>query len=114
MKTKFKLGNIKIHNSMKPIVISECCDNHFGKIENAIKMVDLSKASGADIVKFQHHLPDEEMLPVVPKSSNFKGLKARSISCSSGENCSSVGFKFSFILSNIILSFVILSDQLIL
>ena len=72
MKTKFKLGNIKIHNSMKPIVISECCDNHFGKIENAIKMVDLSKASGADIVKFQHHLPDEEMLPIVPKSSNFK------------------------------------------
>ena len=44
MKTNFKLGNIKIHNSMKPIVISECCDNHFGKIENAIKMVDLSKA----------------------------------------------------------------------
>ena len=72
MKTNFKLGNIKIHNSMKPIVISECCDNHFGKIENAIKMVDLSKASGADIVKFQHHLPDEEMLPIVPKSSNFK------------------------------------------
>ena len=72
MKKKFNLGNILIHNSMKPIVISECCDNHFGKIENAIKMVDLSKSAGAKIVKFQHHIPDEEMLPIVPKSSNFK------------------------------------------
>ena len=72
MKRKFELGKIKIHDSMRPIVISECCDNHFGKIENAIKMVDLSKKAGANIVKFQHHLPDEEMLPTVPKSLNFK------------------------------------------
>ena len=28
--------------------------------------------SGADIVKFQHHIPDEEMLKNVPKSKNFK------------------------------------------
>ena len=72
MKKTLKLGGVRIHDSMKPIVISECCDNHFGRLENAIKMVDLSKSAGASIVKFQHHLPDEEMLPVVPKSSNFK------------------------------------------
>lgn len=72
MRRKFELGKIKINDSMKPIVISECCDNHFGKIENAIKMIDSSKSAGASIVKFQHHLPDEEMLPVVPRSSNFK------------------------------------------
>ena len=34
-------------------------------------MITLSKNSGADYVKFQHHLPDEEMLKKVPKSKNF-------------------------------------------
>ena len=28
--------------------------------------------NGADVIKFQHHLPDEEMLKKVPKSKNFK------------------------------------------
>ena len=54
------------------IVIAEACDNHFGSLSNAFKMVDLAKKSGADIIKFQHHLPDEEMLRSVPKSKNFK------------------------------------------
>ena len=35
-------------------------------------MVRLAKKNGADIIKFQHHIPDEEMLPIVPKSKNFK------------------------------------------
>ena len=34
-------------------------------------MVDLAKKAGADVIKFQHHLPDEEMLKSVPKSKNF-------------------------------------------
>jgi N,N'-diacetyllegionaminate synthase len=54
------------------IIIAEACDNHFGSLSNAFKMVDLAKKSGADIIKFQHHLPDEEMLKNVPKSKNFK------------------------------------------
>ena len=56
----------------KILLIAEACDNHFGKLSNAIKMVDNAKKSGANIIKFQHHLPDEEMLRSVPKSSNFK------------------------------------------
>ncbi len=67
-----RFGFVKISEKSKPVVIAECCDNHFGKIENAIKMVDLSKKAGAEIVKFQHHIPDEEMLKIVPKSKNFK------------------------------------------
>lgn len=67
-----RFGFINISEKSKPVVIAECCDNHFGKIENAIKMIDLSKKAGAEIVKFQHHLPDEEMLKIVPKSKNFK------------------------------------------
>ena len=49
------------------MVIAEACDNHFGSIKKAFKMIDLAKKSGADVIKFQHHLPDEEMLKKVPK-----------------------------------------------
>lgn len=60
------------YDKKKICLIAEACDNHFGSIELAKKMIDKSKKAGADVIKFQHHLPDEEMLPIVPKSSNFK------------------------------------------
>jgi sialic acid synthase SpsE len=63
---------IKNFKKNKVIIIAEACDNHFGKLENAKKMVVYAKKAGADVIKFQHHLPDEEMLRNVPKSSNFK------------------------------------------
>ena len=52
-------------------IVAEGCDNHFGKLSNAKKMVDLAKKANCDMIKFQHHLPDEEMLRKVPKSKNF-------------------------------------------
>lgn len=61
-----------IENLNKTLIIAEGCDNHFGKLDNAKQMVLLAKKSGADVIKFQHHLPDEEMLPNVYKSKNFK------------------------------------------
>ena len=52
-------------------IIAEAGDSHLGNIDSAIKMVKLAKLSGADCIKFQHHLPDEEMLPDSPISDNF-------------------------------------------
>jgi sialic acid synthase SpsE len=53
-------------------VIAEACDNHLGNMETAKEMVRQAKACGADAIKFQHHLPDEEMLREgVPMSANF-------------------------------------------
>lgn len=52
-------------------VIAEACDNHLGDMDTAREMVRRAKLAGADAIKFQHHLPDEEMLPDVPMSSNF-------------------------------------------
>ncbi|MFH1983042.1 MAG: N-acetylneuraminate synthase family protein [Pseudomonadota bacterium] len=52
-------------------VIAEGCDNHLGDMGAAREMVRQAKLAGADAIKFQHHLPDEEMLPDVPVSDNF-------------------------------------------
>lgn len=53
------------------LVIAEACDNHMGSVATAKEMCLRAKLAGADCIKFQHHLPDEEMLPDVPMSSNF-------------------------------------------
>lgn len=56
----------------KCIIIAEACDNHMGCIETAIEMCNQAKLAGADIIKFQHHLADEEMLEDSPMSDNFE------------------------------------------
>ena len=52
-------------------IIAEGCDNHMGDLTVAKEMCLRAKLAGADCIKFQHHLPDEEMLPDVPMTSNF-------------------------------------------
>jgi len=71
------LKNIKI-NDEKNIgvnnpcfIIAEACDNHLGNMKIAKKMIDKAVEAHADAIKFQHHLPDEEMLIDIPMSDNF-------------------------------------------
>ena len=71
MKKKIKISNCELSNE-KTFLIAEACDNHFGSMANAKEMISLAKKSGADCIKFQHHIADEEMLPNVPISSNFE------------------------------------------
>jgi N,N'-diacetyllegionaminate synthase len=52
-------------------IIAEACDNHMGNLDVAIEMARQAKLARADAVKYQHHLPDEEMLPDTPMSDNF-------------------------------------------
>ncbi|MDR1185714.1 MAG: N-acetylneuraminate synthase family protein [Coriobacteriales bacterium] len=54
-------------------IIAEGCDNHLGNMHVARDMAREAKLAGADAIKFQHHLPDEEMLPDAPMSDNFEG-----------------------------------------
>tara|TARA_B100001059_G_scaffold236750_2_gene289752 strand:- start:18217 stop:19212 length:996 start_codon:yes stop_codon:yes gene_type:complete len=58
-------------NNNNVVIIAEACDNHLGNLETAKEMAFQSKKAGADIVKFQHHIPDEEMLKDSPMSDNF-------------------------------------------
>jgi N,N'-diacetyllegionaminate synthase len=52
-------------------IIAEACDNHLGNLAVAKEMCRQARLAGADAIKFQHHLPDDEMLPDVPTSDNF-------------------------------------------
>ena len=52
-------------------IIAEAGDQHFESVKLAKEMALQAKLSGADAIKFQHHLPDDEMLKDIPISSNM-------------------------------------------
>jgi sialic acid synthase SpsE len=61
-----------MNNKKKPVlIIAEAGDQHFGSVHMAKEMALKAKLSGSDAIKFQHHLPDEEMLKDIPASSNM-------------------------------------------
>ena len=68
----FDLNGRRVGDDMPAYVIAEACDNHLGDLGTAMEMVRQAQLAGADAIKFQHHLPDEEMLPDSPMSDNFE------------------------------------------
>ena len=58
---KFKIGKIIIDNSTPPVVIAEIGINHNGNLDRAISIADKAILSGAEIIKHQTHIVDEEM-----------------------------------------------------
>ena len=53
-----KINGRKIGNSFSPYIIAEMSANHNGDINNAYKIIDMAKLSGADCVKLQTYTPD--------------------------------------------------------
>lgn len=70
--SKFQVGKRVIGEGHPSYIIAEAGDNHMGSLTTAKEMARLAKLAGADAVKYQHHLPDEEMLPDVPMSDNMR------------------------------------------
>ena len=68
---RIQINDVMIGEGCPTFIIAEGCDNHMGNMEAAKEMCRRAKLAGADCIKFQHHLPDEEMLKDVPMSSNF-------------------------------------------
>ncbi len=75
MKKKFKIGNILISDERPPIIIAEIGINHNGSIDAAIAIADSAIKSGAQIIKHQTHIVDDEMSEeaknVVPGNSDI-------------------------------------------
>lgn len=56
-----KIGSREIGPNVPPLIIVEIGINHEGCISTALKMVDAAKAAGAELIKHQTHVIDDEM-----------------------------------------------------
>ena len=56
-----KIGKRIISNKHRPLIVAEIGINHFGSLKLAKKIVDSIKKAGAEAVKVQIHIPDDEM-----------------------------------------------------
>ena len=72
MKNNFTIGSTLIGEGAPVFIIAEAGDNHMGSLKVAKEMARLAKLAGSSAVKYQHHLPDEEMLPSTPMSDNMR------------------------------------------
>jgi sialic acid synthase SpsE len=71
----FKLGKRLISDRHKPLIIAEIGINHEGQLWKAKKMVDDAHLAGCECVKFQYHIPEDEMI----KNNTVPGNSKESI-----------------------------------
>jgi N-acetylneuraminate synthase len=67
-----KIGNRKIGPTFKPLVIFELGINHNGSLKLAKKIVDHAIRAGAEIIKHQTHIADDEMSFEAKKNYTYK------------------------------------------
>jgi N-acetylneuraminate synthase len=60
---EFRLGDRPVGPDHPPLVIPEVGINHEGSIDKALQMVDAAADAGAEIIKFQCHITEAEMIP---------------------------------------------------
>ena len=59
-KKPFKIGNRKIGDKFPPLIITEIGINHGGSLEKAFKIADHAIKGGAEVIKHQTHILDDE------------------------------------------------------
>jgi sialic acid synthase SpsE len=59
----FMIGNRIIGPDQPPLVIVEVGINHEGDVNKALELVDAAAGAGAELVKFQCHITEKEMIP---------------------------------------------------
>ena len=89
-----KIGKLKIGKSYAPKIIAEIGINHNGSLDDAKKLAELAASNGADFIKSQFHIPEEEMSSeaknVIPPNADKSIYKII-------ENCSlSIDEEFKF------------------
>jgi sialic acid synthase SpsE len=63
MNCEIEIAGRKIGPDHPPYVMAEIGINHEGEVEKAIQLVDAAIAAGAEVVKFQCHITEKEMVP---------------------------------------------------
>ena len=73
-KKTLKICNRIIGEDFPPLVIAEIGINHEGSLKTAIELVDAAISSGAEFIKHQTHIVEDEMIPeaknIIPGNSN--------------------------------------------
>lgn len=62
MSKEIKFGKVCIGETHPVITIAEAAVEHLGSVKVAMRMAESAKRSGADIIKYQMHLPESEMV----------------------------------------------------
>ena len=71
----FKIGDRSIGSEHPPLVVAEVGINHEGEIGKALKMVDAAVEAGTEVVKFQAHITEKEMIPTDMKPGKISDEK---------------------------------------
>jgi len=62
-----QIAHRKIGQDFKPLVIAELGINHEGSLKTAFQMVDAALEAGAEVIKHQTHIVEDEMTAVAKK-----------------------------------------------
>ena len=57
----FTIANRKVGKNEPPLVIAEIGINHEGSLKTAFEMVDAAASAGAEVIKHQTHIVEDEM-----------------------------------------------------
>jgi sialic acid synthase SpsE len=60
---EFEIADRRIGPNHPPFIIAEAGINHEGDINKALELVDAAADAGADCIKFQCHITEDEMIP---------------------------------------------------
>ena len=75
MKRKFKIGNRSVGDNQTPLIIAEVGINHNGSLDRAISIAESAIKAGAEVIKHQTHVVDDEMSAsaksVIPGNSKY-------------------------------------------
>lgn len=66
-KNYMQIGNRKIGEDYAPLVIAEIGINHEGSLKTAFEMVDAAYEAGAEVIKHQTHVVEDEMSKAAKK-----------------------------------------------
>ena len=62
MSVSIKINNREIGPDFPPLVLAEVGINHEGDFNKAISLIDAASSVGAEVIKFQTHITDKEMI----------------------------------------------------